>query len=222
MAGIGPTPTTVKTSSPTASVSIRRQSLKSAYFGMRQPSQASLYSRFTFKKIVPNLVQLDDCRLDRRDKEPRALTSNEAKAIERLECIGNLEINIDHKVFCEPRLDTACNLGCRWRHLRPADEVICEHRFLALLVFGSGDQVVKNARIIVDIAEIDIFVKLHVILQRFMPIFQPLAHGKATERHDPHQGSECRFHVGARNCPKPAKKNPRHKEQDGNRGVELE
>jgi len=26
-----------------------------------------------------------------------------------------------------------------------------------------------------------------------------LAHGKATERHDPHQGSECRFQVGIRN-----------------------
>jgi hypothetical protein len=51
-------------------------------------------------------VQLGDCRLERRDKEPVALTSNETKAIERIECIENLEINIDREVVCEPRLDT--------------------------------------------------------------------------------------------------------------------
>src|SRR5205809_5414957 len=98
-------------------------------------------------------MQLGDCRLERRDKEPIALTSNETKPIERIECIGNLEIKIDREVFCEPRLDTACNLGRRCRYLRLADEVICERCFLGLLVLGSGDQVIKNAGIIVDIAE---------------------------------------------------------------------
>jgi hypothetical protein len=43
-------------------------------------------------------VQLGDCRLERRDKEPVALTSNETEAIERIECIENIEINIDREV----------------------------------------------------------------------------------------------------------------------------
>src|ERR1700738_769325 len=179
-------------------------------------------SLLALKKIVPNLVQLEDCRLERREKELLAPTSHETKAIERLECIGDLEINIDREVFCEPRLDTACNLGRRWRYLRFADEVICKGRFLGFLVLGSGDQVVKNARIIVDIAEIDIFGELHVIPQCLMLIFQPLAHGNATEPHNPHQSSECRFHVVVCNRPRSAEINSRHEEQDGNRGVELE
>src|ERR1043166_2227194 len=79
--------------------------------------------RLTLKKIVPNLVQLGDCQLEWRDKEMLILTSNEPKGIKRLERIGNLEINIDRKVFCEPRLDTACNVGRRWRYLRLADEM---------------------------------------------------------------------------------------------------
>ena len=49
--------------------------------------------------------------------------------------------------------------------------------------------------IIVDIAKINIFGELHVVLQCLMLIFQPLAHGKTTERHEPQQCSECRFHV---------------------------
>src|SRR5262249_49892486 len=71
---------------------------------------AQICNILTLKKIVPNLVQLGDCRLEWRDKEPLALTLHESKAFERLERIGNLEINVDRKVFCEPRLDTACNL----------------------------------------------------------------------------------------------------------------
>ena len=100
--------------------------------------------------------------------------------------------------------------------------MICKGRFLGLLVLGSSDQIVKNARIIIDIAKIDIFGELHVILQGLMLIFQPLAHRKATKRHDPHQGNERPFHVGVFNRPRSAQINPRHKEQDGNRGVELE
>src|ERR1700730_15850384 len=182
----------------------------------------ALISLLALKKIVPNLVQLEDCRLERRDKELLALTSHETKAIERFECIGDLEIAIDRRVFGEPRLDTACNLGRRWRYLRFADEVICKGRFLGFLVLGSGDQVVKNARIIVDIAEIDIFGELHVILQCLMLIFQPLAHGNATERHNHKKHRGAVFHVVAPTRPRPPKKNPRHKEQDGNRGVEVE
>src|SRR5262249_19359826 len=87
---------------------------------------------------------------------------------------------------------------------------------------GSGDQVVKNARIIVDVAEIDIFGELHVVLECLMLVFQPLAHSETTERHDPHQRSECRFHVVVGNRPRSTQINSRHKEQDGNRGVELE
>ena len=54
------------------------------------------------KKIIPNLVHLGNCRLEWRDNEPLAVTSNETKAIERIECIGYLEINIDREAFCEP------------------------------------------------------------------------------------------------------------------------
>src|SRR5262245_21446725 len=186
------------------------------------PHPRSVVSLVALKKIVPNLVQLGDCRLQWQDNELLILTSNETKPIERLERIGNLEINIDRKALCEPRLDTACNVGRRWRYLRLADEMICKGRFLGLLVLGSGDQIVKNARIIIDIAKIDIFGELHVILQGWMLIFQPLAHRKATERHDPHQGNERPFNVGVFNRPRTAEINPRHKEQDGNRGVELE
>src|SRR6516164_9613121 len=96
---------------------------------------------------------------------------HESKATERLERIGNLEINIDRKVVCEPRLDTASDVGRRWRCLRLSDEVICKGRFLGLLVLGSGDQLVKNARIIIDIAEIDIFGELDVILECLMLLF---------------------------------------------------
>ena len=53
----------------------------------------------TLKKIVPNLVQLGDCRLERGDKEPFAITSREFKAIERLERMGNLEIKVDLEIF---------------------------------------------------------------------------------------------------------------------------
>ena len=146
-------------------------------------------------------MQLGDCWFKRRDKELLTLASHETKAIERLERIGNLEINIDPKVFCEPPLDTVCNVGRRWRYLRLADEMICKGRFLGLLVLGSGDQIVENARIIIDIAKIDIFGELHVMLQGLMLIFQPLANRKATERHDPHQGNECPFNVGVFNRP---------------------
>src|SRR5215510_14944535 len=169
-------------------------------------------SLLTLKKIVPNLVQLGDCRLQWQDKELLILTSNETKPIERLERVGNLEINIDRKAFCEPPLDAGCNVGRRWRCLRLADEMICKGRLLGLLVLGSGDQIVKNARIIIDIAKIDIFGELHVILQGLMLIFQPLAHRKATERHDTHQGNECPFKVGVFNRPRSAEINPRHKE----------
>jgi hypothetical protein len=96
-------------------------------------------------------VQLGDCWFKRWDKELLTLTSHETKAIERLERIGNLEINIDRKVFCQPPLDTVCDIGRRWRYLRLADEMICKGRFL--LVLGSGDQIVKNARIVIDVAK---------------------------------------------------------------------
>ena len=96
-------------------------------FGTKRTSAATPQGGadlLTLKKIVPNLVQLGDCRFKRRYKKPFALTSHESKAIERRERIGNLEINIDRKVFCEPRLDAACNFGRRWRRLRLADEVV--------------------------------------------------------------------------------------------------
>ena len=44
-------------------------------------------------------MQLGDCWFKRRDKELLTLASYETKSIERLERIGNLEINIDRKVF---------------------------------------------------------------------------------------------------------------------------
>src|SRR5262245_21115638 len=166
--------------------------------------RSTLVALLTLEKIVPNLVQLGDCRFERSDKELLTLASHETKAIERLERIANLEINIDCKAFCEPRLDTVYNVGRRWCYLRLADEMICKGRFLGLLVLGSGDQIVKNARIVIDVAKIDIFGELHVILQGLMLIFQPLAHRKATERHDPHQGNECPFNVGVFNRPRPA------------------
>ena len=103
----------------------------------------------TLKKIVPHLVQLGNCRLEWRDEEPFAFTSHDSKAVESLERIGHFEIKVDREIFRKPRLDTTCNLGRRWRYLRLADEVICERRFLGLLVFGSGNQVVENARIVV-------------------------------------------------------------------------
>ena len=156
-------------------------------------AQPQLACLLTLKKIVPHLVQLGNCRLEWRDEEPFAFTSHDSKAVESLERIGHFEIKVDREIFRKPRLDTTCNLGRRWRYLRLADEVICERRFLGLLVFGSGNQVVENARIVVDIAEVHIFSELHVVLQRLMLIFQPLAYGKATERDDPHQGRECRF-----------------------------
>src|SRR5262249_46979179 len=162
---------------------------------------STLIALVTLKKIVPNLVQLSDCRFKRRDKEPPALAAHETKAIEGLERIGNLEINIDRKVFCEPPLDTVCNVGCCWSFLRLADEMICKGRFLGLLVLGSGDQIVENARIIIDIAKIDIFGELHVILQGLMLIFQPLTNRKATERHNPQQGNKCPLHIGVFNRP---------------------
>src|SRR5215475_2529888 len=109
-------------------------------------------------------MQLGDGRFEWEDEELLALTSNETKAIERLERIGNLKVNVNRKVFCEPSLDTAGNIGRRWGHLCLADEMICERCFLGLLVLGAGDQVVKNASIVVDIAEIEIFRELHVIL----------------------------------------------------------
>src|SRR5262249_6589176 len=161
----------------------------------------ALISLLMLKKIVPNLMQLGDCRLEWRDEEPLTLTSHQPKAIESLERIGNFEIKIDCEIFRKPRLDAICKLSRRWRYLRLADEVICECRFLGLLVLGSSNQVVKNARIIVDITEVHIFSELHVVFQRLMLIFQPLAHGKATERYDPHQCSKRRFHVGVRNRP---------------------
>src|SRR5262245_14235293 len=174
--------------------------------------RSTLIALLTLKKIVPNLVQLGDCRLQWQDKELLILTSNETKPIERLERIGNLEINIDRKAFCEPSLDMVCNFGRRWHYLRLADEMICKGRFLRLLVLRSGDQIVKNARICVESAKRDIFGELHVILQGLMLIFQPLAHRKATERHDPHQGNKCPFNVGVFSRPRTAEINPRHKE----------
>ncbi len=50
---------------------------------------------FALEKIVPNVVQLVDCHLDRRDKEPLALTLHESVAIKRLKCSGNLEIKFE-------------------------------------------------------------------------------------------------------------------------------
>ena len=79
--------------------------------------EATLISLLTLKKTVPHLVQLGDCQFKRRYRELLALTSHESKAIECLERIGNLEINIDRKIVCEPRLDTAYKLGRRWRRL---------------------------------------------------------------------------------------------------------
>src|SRR5262245_20767330 len=93
----------------------------------------------TLKKIVPNLVQLGDCRLERGDKEPIAITSHKSKTIECLERIGDLEIKVDPEIFCEPSLDTRRDFACRWRRFCLVDEMVCEHSFLALLVLGSGD-----------------------------------------------------------------------------------
>src|SRR5262245_34729918 len=92
----------------------------------------------TLKKIVPNLVQLGDCRLERGDKEPIAITSHESKTIECLERIGDLEIKVDPEIFCEPSLDTRRDFACRWRRFCLVDEMVCEHSFLALLVLGSA------------------------------------------------------------------------------------
>ena len=39
-------------------------------------------------------MQLGDCRLERGDKEPFAITSHESKAIECLERVGTLEIKV--------------------------------------------------------------------------------------------------------------------------------
>src|SRR5262245_46851425 len=91
------------------------------------------------KKIVPNQVQLGDCRLERGDKEPFAITSQESIAIECLERMGNLEIKVDPEIFCEPGLDTRRDFACRWRRFCLVDELVCEHSFLAILVLGSGD-----------------------------------------------------------------------------------
>ena len=44
-----------------------------------------------------------------------------------------------------------------------------------------------------------------------MLIFQPLAHGEAAERHNPHQGGERPFHVGIRDRSGSAEVNPDHK-----------
>jgi hypothetical protein len=63
-------------------------------------SVGALICLLMLKKIVPDLVQLGDGRFKRRDKEPLALTSHETKAIERLERIGDLKINIGRKGFC--------------------------------------------------------------------------------------------------------------------------
>ena len=56
----------------------------------------------TLKKIIPNLVQLGDCRLEWRNEEPFALTSHDTKAVESLERIGNFEIKVDRKIFRKP------------------------------------------------------------------------------------------------------------------------
>src|SRR5262245_10569292 len=93
----------------------------------------------TLKKIVPNFVQLGDCRLERGDKEPIAITSHESEATECLERMGNLKIKVDLEIFCEPSLDTRRDFACRWRRFCRADEMVCEHSFLAFLVLGSGD-----------------------------------------------------------------------------------
>src|SRR5262249_30796397 len=120
------------------------------------------------------------CR-ERRDKEPFAITSHESKAIECLKRMGNLKIEVDSEIFCEPGLDTRRDFACRQRRLCLVDEVVCEHSFLALLVLGSGDQVIENAGVIVDVAEVDIFSELHVVLQGFMLMFLPLPYGEAAE-----------------------------------------
>jgi hypothetical protein len=74
-----------------------------------QPSKSLL----TLKTIIPNLVQLGDGWLERRDKEPFAITSHESKAIECLERMGKLEIKVDPESFCEPGLDTHRDFACR-------------------------------------------------------------------------------------------------------------
>jgi hypothetical protein len=70
-------------------------------------------SLLTLKEIVPNLVQLGDCRFEWQDKELFTVSSHESKAIKSPERIGNFEIKVDCKIFCKPCLDTSCNFGRR-------------------------------------------------------------------------------------------------------------
>jgi hypothetical protein len=84
-------------------------------------------------------VQLVDCHLEWRNEELSAFASHKSKAIERFECISNLEIKCDSKIFREPRLDTDGEFGSRWGRFRFTDEMIREHRFFSLLILGGGD-----------------------------------------------------------------------------------
>src|SRR5262249_30547867 len=108
------------------------------------PSVSRLRARppnllLTLKKIVPNLVQLGDCRIERGAKEPIAITSHEPNKIACLDRIRDLEIKFDLEIFCDLCLDTRRDFGCDWRRFCLVDKMVCEHSFLAPLVLGGGD-----------------------------------------------------------------------------------
>src|SRR5262249_24405376 len=108
------------------------------------PSVSRLRARppnllLTLKKIVPNLAQLGDCRLQRGRKEPTAITSQETKTIECLDRNSTLEIQVELEIFSDPSLDPPRDFASHWRRFCLVDKMVCEHRFLALLVLGGGD-----------------------------------------------------------------------------------
>jgi hypothetical protein len=63
-------------------------------------------SSLLLEKIVPDLMQLSDCLLEREDKRPLSIVAREAKVIECLKRGGDVEMNFNFKAFREPRLYT--------------------------------------------------------------------------------------------------------------------
>jgi len=62
------------------------------------PSNSSLF----LEKIVPDLVQLSDCLLEREDRGAPFLVVREAKVIECFKRGGDVEMNFCFKAFREP------------------------------------------------------------------------------------------------------------------------
>ena len=114
------------------------------------------------------------------------------------------------------RSSSPCVSGPCWQ------EVVGQERLLAFLLLGRADDVVEDAGVVVDVAEVDVVGELLLIHQRLALILHPLPRDEAAERDQPAHRRKCAFHLVVLDRGRDAEIESEHQEQHRHRRSEVE